>query len=233
MLDPIPSVGDAGFIEELDASIARHAMLAHPFYKAWNEGALTREMLADYAKQYYAHVSNFPIYISATHSRCDDIEVRQLLLENLNDEEKGEENHPELWMRFAEGLGLARAEVEAAELLPETKASVATIKSLTEDPDCLSGIAALYAYESQIPEVARTKREGLKAFYGIDDARTVSFFTVHEQADLVHRRLERDILREKATDSASRQKVLRAADASAQALWTFLDGVHRAFVPAE
>ena len=55
--------------------------------------------------KYYAHVSNFPIYISATHSRCDDIKVRQLLLENLNDEEKGEENHPELWMRFAEGLG--------------------------------------------------------------------------------------------------------------------------------
>ena len=131
---------------------------------------------------------------------------RQLLLENLNDEEKGEENHPELWMRFAEGLGLGRAEVEAAELLPETKASVATIKSLTEDPDCLSGIAALYAYESQIPEVAGTKREGLKAFYGIDDARTVSFFTVHEQADLVHRRLERDILREKAADSASRHR---------------------------
>ena len=34
MLDPIPSVGAAGFIEELDAIIARHAMLEHPFYKA-------------------------------------------------------------------------------------------------------------------------------------------------------------------------------------------------------
>ena len=30
-----------------------------------------------------------------------------MLLDNLIDEEKGSENHPELWMRFAEGMGIA------------------------------------------------------------------------------------------------------------------------------
>ena len=99
------------FLKELDETIARYSLLDHPFYTAWSEGKLTKEALAEYAKQYYAHVRTFPVYLSATHSRCDDAEVRQLLLENLVDEESGADNHPELWLRFAEGLGVDRADV--------------------------------------------------------------------------------------------------------------------------
>ena len=44
---------------------------------------LTREIIKDYAEQYYQHVKAFPRYISATHSLCEDIEKRKILLENL------------------------------------------------------------------------------------------------------------------------------------------------------
>jgi len=218
------------FLEALDETIARYSMLDHPFYKEWSKGNLSRQALAEYSKQYYAHVRNFPIYLSSTHSRCDDIEVRKLLLENLVEEEQGDENHPELWLRFAEGLGVKRQDVVNAELLPQTSESVRALKSLTTSDNYIKGVAALYAYESQIPEVARSKREGLKNFYGIDDERAVSYFAVHEEADLVHRRLERDIIKENAVDEASRQEVLRAAEASAKAIWGFLDGVYEACV---
>jgi pyrroloquinoline-quinone synthase len=218
------------FLRLLDETIARHSLLDHPFYQAWNDGKLTKERLAEYAKQYYAHVKNFPVYLSATHSRCDDIQVRQLLLENLVDEEQGEENHPELWLRFAEGLGLQRRDVREAELYDKTIASINAIKSETTSDNYLRGVAVLYAYESQVPEIAKSKREGLKAFYGVDDERAVSYFTVHEEADLIHRRMERDILKEKAVDEASRREVLEAAEAGARAMWTFLDGCYEACV---
>ena len=52
-----------------------------------------------------------PRYLSSIHSNCEQIKTRQLLLENLNEEEKGKENHPELWMRFAEGMGNSRNDV--------------------------------------------------------------------------------------------------------------------------
>ncbi len=32
--------------------------------------------------------------------------MQQVLLGNLIEEEQGDENHPELWKRFAEGLGV-------------------------------------------------------------------------------------------------------------------------------
>ena len=99
-------------------------MLKHPFYVAWTEGKLSKSVLAEYAKQYYAHVRAFPTYVSGVHSRCDDVSIRQQLLENLIEEERGEENHPELWLRFAEALGVTREDVRAAELLPSTKDSV-------------------------------------------------------------------------------------------------------------
>ena len=72
-----------------------------PFYKAWNEGKLTREIIKDYAEQYYQHVKAFPRYISATHSLCEDLDKRKILLENLQDEEKDGADHPKLWKNFA------------------------------------------------------------------------------------------------------------------------------------
>lgn len=218
------------FLAALDEVIARHAMLSHPFYQLWNDGQLTQAILAEYAKQYFAQVKAFPTYVSGVHSHCDDLTVRKLLLENLLEEEQGADNHPELWLRFAEGLGVDREAVETAELLPHTQASVAQLRALSQSPNYLEGMAALYAYESQIPEVAKTKREGLKAFYGIEDDRTVSFFSVHEQADVAHRQVERKVLNQACTTPEQQEKVLAAAEAGAKALWHFLDGVYAAYV---
>jgi pyrroloquinoline-quinone synthase len=216
--------------ERIDEAIGEYAMLRHPFYQLWSEGKLSDTTLAEYAKQYYAHVCAFPTYVSAVHSRCDSLPIRQLLLENLIEEERGEDNHPELWLRFAEGLGVSRDQVRAAELLPSTRESVASLKSLTSSADYRLGVAALYAYESQIPEVAKTKRAGLKQFYGIDDARTVSFFTVHESADQVHRQIEMKIISDACDTDQARDETVAAAQQGAKSLWDFLSGVHEAYV---
>jgi pyrroloquinoline-quinone synthase len=220
------------FERNLLAAIMEFSMLKHPFYVAWTEGKLSQSVLAEYAKQYYAHVRAFPTYVSAVHSHCDDPQVRQELLENLTEEERGAENHPELWMRFAEGLGVARQDVRDATLLPSTEDSVARLKSLTQSEDYRAGLAALYAYESQIPEVARTKREGLKDFYGIEDERAVSFFRVHEGIDVLHQQIEKQILSDECQTAAEQERAVAAAKESARALWSFLDGVTAAYLPA-
>lgn len=219
----------AALITEIDEIISRHALLDHPFYRMWSEGNLPQPVLADYAKQYYAHVAAFPTYVSAVHARTADIAIRQMLLENLIDEERGDDNHPELWLRFAEGLGVERDDVLKAEQLESTRASVAAFREIVNRADSMEGLAALYVYESQVPEVARTKREGLKAFYGLDDTRAVAFFTVHEKADLIHRQVERDVLADKVSND-NRAAVLKAADAAARALWSFLDGIYEATI---
>ena len=218
------------FKQAIDEAIAEFAMLKHPFYQSWQEGKLDQPTLREYAKEYYAHVSAFPTYVSAVHSRCDNLQIRQLLLENLMEEERGPENHPELWLRFAEGLGTSRDEVRSTSWLPSTTASVEKFKALTMNPDFRAGLAALYAYESQIPEVAQTKREGLQDFYGISDARTVSFFTVHESVDQVHRQSEMKVLSDTCDTDEAQAEAVAAARAAAKALWDFLTGIQTAYV---
>lgn len=222
----------AQFENGLLQAVTEYAMLKHPFYQAWSEGKLSKSILGEYAKQYYAHVSAFPSYVSAVHSRCEDLETRQMLLENLIEEERGPENHPELWLRFAESLGVARHEVKDAELLDSTKASVASLKSLTQSVDYREGLAALLAYESQIPEVAKTKRDGLKSFYGIAEERAVSFFRVHEDIDVLHQQIERQILTDKCQTADAQRRAIDSARESAKALWCFLDGVSEAYLGA-
>lgn len=220
------------FETNLREAIMEYSMLKHPFYVAWTEGKLSQSVLGEYAKQYYAHVHAFPTYVSAVHSRCDDLQIRQELLENLIEEERGEENHPELWMRFAEGLGVAREDVRNAKLLPATEESVARLKSLTASEDYRDGLAALYAYESQIPDVARTKREGLKEFYGIENERAVAFFRVHEGIDVLHQQIEKQALSGKCVNADEQARAVEVARESAKALWGFLDGVSAAYLPA-
>jgi pyrroloquinoline-quinone synthase len=225
--DPLVS---SQFESDLLEAVMESSMLKHPFYVAWTEGKLSKAVLAEYAKQYYAHVRAFPTYVSGVHSRCEDLCIRQELLENLIEEERGAENHPELWLRFAEGLGVAREDVRAAKLLPSTKDSVRRLQSLTRSEDYREGLAALLAYESQIPEVARTKREGLKSFYDVVDERSVSFFRVHESIDVLHQQVEMQILKQQCRTPETRNEAIVAAREAAKALWGFLDGVTAAYL---
>ena len=94
------------FSSDLGKKLDKYHLLKHPFYQIyWNEGKLNREIIKDYAEQYYQHVKAFPRYISATHSICEDIEKRRILLENLQDEENKDGDHPKLWKNFAKSLG--------------------------------------------------------------------------------------------------------------------------------
>ena len=100
------------FSKELNKKLDKYHLLNHPFYKAWNDGKLTREVIKDYAEQYYQHVKAFPRYISATHSLCEDIKKRKILLENLQDEENKDADHPKLWKNFALAMGADSKKIE-------------------------------------------------------------------------------------------------------------------------
>lgn len=212
-------------MERLDARIADRHVLTHPFYQAWNAGTLSRAALQDYATQYYQHVAAFPAYLSAVHSNTPDMEARRVVLQNLMDEEAGSPNHPELWLQFADGLGVSRETVLNTPAQPETAALISTFRNLCRNGRFTDGIAALYAYESQIPEVAQTKMEGLQRHYGVEDERTTAYFAVHVAADEVHRADERALLSRHITTEAQAESALVATDCALEAVWNLLSGV--------
>ncbi|HXK33242.1 MAG TPA: CADD family putative folate metabolism protein [Dehalococcoidia bacterium] len=225
-------VATTDIIDEIRAIIAERSLLKHPFYQAWQKGDLTLDHLRGYASQYWHHVLAFPQYVSAAHAICPTQSERQELLENLIEEERGEENHPELWLRFAEGVGASRASVERSQPLPETERLVMTFRDATSKRSFAEACAALYVYESQVPEVAKTKIAGLKQFYGIGDERSLQFFEVHIGADEIHSEVGAGMVRTNTRDGATREAVLATSRECADALWSFLDGCYREYVRA-
>src|SRR5919108_4940703 len=213
-------------IDRIDALIAERSLLSHPFYTKWRDGTLPTEAIQDYARQYYAFESTFPRLLSSIHARCARPDVRQALLDNLWDEEHGEINHAELWLRFAEGMGVSREEVRAAAQTSGTRDLLEAYWSACTDAELAAGVAALYAYEHQVPEVAAEKIRGLVDRYGIDDPRTLAFFTVHSSLDVEHAEAERAMIRTLAADSGE-EAVLSATRAALDAWWRFLDAVDR------
>lgn len=217
------------FISEVNSVIEKKSLLKHPFYQKWNEGTLTKTELQEYAKQYYHFVKHFPRFVSCVHSNCDDVKTRQILLENLADEEgfkTGIEDHPRLWINFAESLGLNEEEVKNAKPIREVEDLVDGMYELTRSPEFTLGLASLYAYESQVPEISRTKINGLKKFYGIDAEKAIEFFTVHEVADVYHSKDEMDIMVKNNLSLEDQKRLINTVDESATLMWNFLDGVY-------
>ena len=210
------------FSKELNKKLDQYHLLNHPFYKSWNEGKLTREIIKDYAEQYYQHVKAFPRYISATHSICEDIEKRKILLENLQDEENPSADHPKLWKNFALAMGADKDKIEDVKREWFTNDMIENFfhqarKSYAE------GLASLYTYERQIPEIAETKIRGLKKFYGVTSKEGLEFFEAHKAADVIHRKEC-----EKLLDALTEEEKVKAEKASvltARYLWNFLSGM--------
>jgi pyrroloquinoline-quinone synthase len=211
-------------LQELDEMIRERSILQHPFYQAWEMGALSREQLATYARIYYPHVAAFPGYLESAISLSEDPAIRAELVDNLEDELGNPAPHDELWLAFAAGLGVDRELVTSAAPHPAAQAMVTTFQQLAEQ-SLATGLAALYAYESQQPSVSCTKIAGLRSHYGIEDSGTLEYFEVHEAADIRHRQGERDAL---AACLQAGVPVGVLKDATREALdayWGLLDGV--------
>ena len=213
-------------LSEIDSLIASRSLLSHPFYQAWTRGELTMGILRDYACQYFHHVEAFPTYLSALHSHTEDAGTRRRVLSNLIDEEAGSPNHPELWIQFAEGLGASREDVRASEASGETRGLVETFRAICRNRSTAEGLAALYAYESQIPSVAESKIAGLERYYGVHNPRTLAYFRVHIEADREHAAVER-VLLETHVNAENAGAVVETTREALDALWQMLSGVCR------
>ena len=207
---------------KLNKKLDTYHLLDHPFYRSWNEGKLNREIIKDYAEQYYQHVKAFPRYISATHSLCEDIEKRKILLENLQDEENPKGDHPKLWKNFALAMGADKDRIEKVKRDWFTNDMIENFFYQARS-SYAEGLASLYTYERQIPEIAETKIQGLKKYYGVNSKEGLEFFEAHKAADVIHRKECEKLL--DGLNSEEREKAERAAILTAKYLWNFLSGM--------
>ena len=212
------------FQQALDARVARYDLLDHPFYQAWSDGKLSREHLSTYARDYFHHVAAFPTFLSALHSRLGDGSLRRAVLRNLAEEEIEGRAHTDMWLDFAEGVGLSSEQVRSS----QPSEAVARLIERSYRSACHDApaevLAAFYAYASQVPRLSGEKARGLLRHYGAN-ARTCGYFALHTYADVIHSQIWREELVCLVTHNCKlADAALGSAERAACWLWQALDG---------
>jgi pyrroloquinoline-quinone synthase len=132
-----------------------------------------------------------------------------------------------MWLDFAEGMGADRTEARTGEPVAEIAGLVEYFRRVAREGSSAEALAAFYAYESQVPHVAKEKARGLREMYGAD-AKTCGYFTLHTTADVHHSSVWRDQLSKVVeNDPEAQERALVAAENAARSLWRALDGVER------
>jgi len=187
--------------EQLNERIEKKALLKHPFYQAWESGELPVEALRTYAREYGAFIATMP----AGWETLKDAETAQ-----------EEREHAELWQGFAAGL---ETEIGAAEL-PAVSKLLAASGALFAQP--ATALGALYAFEAQQPETAKSKLDGLRTHYSLP-ASTEPYFEVHSAN---HHEAAKLLAAIGALSAEEQAEALEACEQMSVALWDALSDIY-------
>ena len=141
-------------------------------------------------------------------------------MKNLQDEEK-DGDHPKLWKNFAIAMGSSDKKL----ICKRRKIYYRTDQNFFKNgrSSYAEGLASLYTYERQIPEIAETKIRGLKNHYGVTSKEGLEFFEVHKAADVYHRQACEKLLDDLSKEE--QEKAEKSALSTAKYLWNFLTGM--------
>ena len=195
-----------------EAIVGRH-LLAHPFYRRWEAGALSEGELAAYAEQYRHIERELPVTLSAIATALPDGRARSLVEANLSDELGSPEPHVKLFESFAKAAG-AKPDAPAT---PSTAALLALVRTAAAT-DPAAALAMVATYEIQAADIAASKSDGLRRHYGMG-AKATRFWDVHRTQEVDHAGWSMEALAELEADP---DLVQAAAIVSADSWWLFL-----------
>lgn len=210
-------------VREADSVVQRMSLLKHPFYRLWSEGGLTLDDLRGYSREYYHLVTSVPRLVENVRARATLATDRETIAESVREEE----SHIGLWEKFACGIGAKTAELHSQDYSRATRKAVTRLAELTS-LSFEEGAAALYAYESELPSISRSKIDGLERYYGVTAPETLRYFVVHETVDVKHAAIWRSIMNR--SRRAQRKDLVQAASASMGALNDLLTSIQAKYV---
>lgn len=140
-------------------------MLDHPLYLAWERGEVPREDLAVYHRSYAEFIQNFPLYWQRVVNtfRPEDSNGARIVQE--------ERDHILLWEAWGKDFSYPDS-------VPRLRELLTAFESL--NPSELLG--AIQAFETQMPEVSRTKKRALVRQYGFSED-ALEYMDVHMQEE--------------------------------------------------
>lgn len=180
-------------IKIIDDQISKRSLLNHRFYILWREGKLTINHLRSYSKEYFQLVKAVPELVDNIHENLENYDPRNQYVKAVKNTQYEEYQHIEPWIKFAQSLGIEKQELLKYEGNNEVNLAIENLKE-----SCLSsiveGASTMYSFEKELPQISKTKIEGLKKFYNIFSDEDITYFKIHQTADIEHARLWKTLL---------------------------------------
>ena len=170
--------------------------IKHPFLKAVCAGTATMDQIRAWAIQDYQFRAAVPRIAMLRYLACTDPEIAQKLWGVVEEETRGLDTgsagHNELFIRFADSIGLTREQLQNAELLPATAAHLYYVELIIHTLPWFVVMAIQIGAEGTFGPAAAALGQGFISKYNMkpDDVR---FFTVHSEADEDHSNLAEEI----------------------------------------
>jgi pyrroloquinoline-quinone synthase len=180
-------------IKIIDDQISKRSLLNHRFYILWKEGKLTINHLRSYSKEYFQLVKAVPELVHNIHENLENYDTRNQYVKAVKNTQNEEYQHIEPWIKFAQSLGIEKQELLEYEGNDEVNLAIENLKE-----SCLSsileGASTMYSFEKELPQISKAKIEGLKKFYNIFSDEDITYFKIHQIADIEHARLWKTLL---------------------------------------
>jgi pyrroloquinoline-quinone synthase len=188
------------FVRKLKEEIARSPKqrIHHPFVRAVCEGSASKEHIRRWALQDYQFRRAVPRLAMLRYLACTDPVFQPKLYEVVEEETEGlrpgSVGHPDMFVEFAEALGVQRRELESAPLDPATAAHLYYAELIIHTCPWFVVMAAQMSAEGTFAPAAAALGKAFIERYGMK-AESVRFFTVHVEADAEHGSLAEEIAR--------------------------------------
>ncbi len=199
----------------------------HPVLAMLDRGELTRAQVQGLLTQMYVHVREVTRWIAASFAACPYPAIRDMIFENLLEEQIGyyskTKAHAELLRDCVLAAGVSAEALAQAQPLSETAALIDYCELTATQRHWLIGLEGLgIALETQAPIFFGKIGRALIKSYGMDEE-GAKFFLLHVSVDEDHGDVNWQILQEHATSEALQQDLKEAIFRTAERWWGLLD----------
>jgi len=166
-------VTSAEFVRQLKQEISRAPKLRvnHPFVRAVCEGRATMEEIRRWALQDYQFRSAVPRIAMLRYLACSDPEIAARMFEVVEEETRGllpgSAGHADMFVEFAESIGISRKELATVELRPATAAHLYYVELVIHTLPWFVVMAAQIGAEGTFPPAVAALGQGFIKQYGM------------------------------------------------------------------
>jgi pyrroloquinoline-quinone synthase len=225
----------AAFVDRLRSEGGRRYHDRHPYHVRMHEGRLTREQLRQWVLNRYYYQTRIPVKDALILAKSDDAGFRRTWIERIRDHDgrDGEPGGLEQWLRLADGVGLARADVTSCHaVLPGVRAACDGYVELVRRASLVEAVASSLT-ECFAPDLMRARVAAWERHYPWVDAAALAYFRTRVPRAARDGELALAFVVAHATTRTQQEACVAALVDKTAILTALLDALTAAYLPEE